>query len=238
MATKYDISESYPNSPLVEVVCEIRFSGELAIECRRNEFFDKIRNKYPKILIPQSGSSQTNPLTPYRFENESENAGIMLALNRFAFFDKDYSGHKQFISEFTRLAKILVETYPLRDLQRVGWRYINIIPFSREDGIVPLKRFVAAGIRVPEGISDQFENLGIVFVLRVSAGTITTRIESIIRSDDQQEALLLDFDFAMTEKLQTSKIGSYVRKAHKQTRNLFESLVTDEYRQYLREETI
>jgi len=238
MATTYDISEIYPNSPLVEVVCEIRFSAELAIECRRNEFFDKVRDKYPKILIPQSGGSQTTPITAYRFENESQKSGIILALNRFAFYEKDYSGHKRFINEFVRLAKILTETYPLRDLQRLGWRYINIIPYSREDGVVPLKRFVAAGIRVPEGISDQFENLGIVFVSRVTDGAITTRIESIIRSNDQQEALLLDFDFAMTEKLQTSKIRAYAKKAHEQTRTLFESLITDDYRQYLREETI
>ena len=238
MATTYDISESYPNSSLVEVVCEIRFSAELAIECKRNEFFDKIRDTYPNILLPQSIGTQTNPVTAYRFENESQNAGITLALNRFSFYEKDYSGHKKFIKEFTRLANTLIATYPLRDLQRLGWRYINIIPFTREDGIVPLNRFVAAGIKVPEGISDQFENLGIVFVSRVADGAITTRIESILRSNDQQEALLLDFDFAMTEKLQASKIGAYVRKAHKQTRALFESLITDEYRQYLREETI
>ena len=238
MATTYDISEIYPNSSLVEVVCEIRFSAELAIECKRNEFFDKIRDTYPNILLPQSIGIQTNPVTAYRFENESQTAGITLALNRFSFYEKDYSGHKKFIKEFTRLANTLIATYPLRDLQRLGWRYINIIPFSREDGIVPLNRFVAAGIKVPEGISDQFENLGIVFVSRVSDGAITTRIESILRSNDQQEALLLDFDFAMTEKLQASKIGTYVRKAHKQTRVLFESLITDEYRQYLREETI
>ena len=238
MATTYDISEIYPNSSLVEVVCEIRFSAELAIECKRNEFFDKIRDTYPNILLPQSIGIQTNPVTAYRFENESQNAGITLALNRFSFYEKDYLGHKKFIKEFTRLANTLIETYPLRDLQRLGWRYINIIPFSREDGIVPLNRFVAAGIKVPEGISDQFENLGIVFVSKVEGGAITTRIESILRSNDQQEALLLDFDFAMTEKLQPSKIETYAKRAHKQTRALFESLITDEYKQYLREETI
>ncbi len=238
METTYDISEIYPNSSLVEVVCEIRFSAELAIECKRNEFFDKIRDTYPNILLPQSIGIQTNPVTAYRFENESQNAGITLALNRFSFYEKDYSGHKKFIKEFTRLANTLIATYPLRDLQRLGWRYINIIPFSREDGIVPLNRFVAAGIKVSEGISDQFENLSIVFVSRVEGGAITTRIESILRSNDQQEALLLDFDFAMTEKLEPSKIETYAKKAHKQTRALFESLITDEYRQYLREETI
>ena len=99
-------------------------------------------------------------------------------------------------------------------------------------------RFVSAGIRVPEGVSDQFENLGIVFVSRVAGGTITTKIESIIRQEDRQEALLLDFDFAMTENLQFSKIGIFIEKAHEQTRGLFESLITEEYRQYLREETI
>ena len=35
---KYKITEVYPNSPLVEVVCEVRFPGELAIDCRTDEF--------------------------------------------------------------------------------------------------------------------------------------------------------------------------------------------------------
>jgi uncharacterized protein (TIGR04255 family) len=60
----------------------------------------------------------------------------------------------------------------------------------------------------------------------------------MIRSDDQQEALLLDFDFALTEEPAFSKINSCVSKAHKQTRALFENLITDDYRQYLRGESI
>ena len=234
MSKKYEISEVYPNSPLVEVVCEIRFPGELAIECRRDEFYEKIRDKYPTILVPQAGDR----LAPYRFENQNRNAEIMLALNRFSFHDKDYSGHKRFIKEFIELVKKLNQTYSLKKLARVGWRYINVIPFTREDGIVPLQRFVSLDVILPEGVSDQFENLSMVLISKVPDGTITTRIESIIRSDDQQEALLLDFDFALTEKLAFSKIHSCVRKAHSETRALFENLITDDYRQYLRGETI
>ena len=234
MSKKYEISEVYPNSPLVEVVCEIRFPGELAIECRRDEFYEKIRDKYPTILVPQAGDRSA----PYRFENQNRNAEIMLALNRFSFHDKDYSGHKRFIKEFIELVKKLNQTYSLKKLARVGWRYINVIPFTREDGIVPLQRFVSVDVSLPEGVSDQFENLSMVLISKVPDGTITTRIESIIRSDDQQEALLLDFDFALTEKLAFSKIHSCVRKAHSETRALFENLITDDYRQYLRGETI
>ncbi len=77
-----------------------------------------------------------------------------------------------------------------------------------------------------------------VLISKVPDGTITTRIESIIRSEDQQEALLLDFDFALTEKIAFSKINSCVIMAHEQTRAIFENLITDDYRQYLRGETI
>ncbi|RLC30196.1 MAG: hypothetical protein DRH37_05890 [Deltaproteobacteria bacterium] len=238
MPEKYNLSEVYPNSPLVEVVCEIRFSAELAIECRRNEFYDKIKKEYPAILIPQSGSNSVNALAPYRFENEDRTAGIMIAIDRFSFFDRDYGGHKRFITEFVRLAKILEETYPIKELKRLGWRYINIIPFSREDKIIPLHRFTSFELKLPEGISEKITNLSTVFISEVEEGTITTRIESIMRSDDQQEALLMDFDFALTERLFLTEIKKYVNKAHKQTREVFESLITDEYREYLRGETI
>ena len=231
---KYKITEVYPNSPLVEVVCEVRFPGELAIECRKDEFYEKIRDRYPTILVPKAGDS----LSPYRFENKGRTAEIMLAINRFSLHDKKYSGHKRFIKEFIDLFKTLYKMYSLKKLVRVGWRYINVIPFTREDGIVPLQRFISVNVNLPEGVSDQFENLSMVLISKVPDGSITTRIESIIRSDDQQEALLLDFDFALTEKIAFSKINSCVSMAHEQTRAIFENLITDDYRQYLRGETI
>ena len=231
---KYKISEVYPNSPLVEVVCEVRFPGELAIECRRDEFYEKIRDRYPTILVPKVGDG----LAPYRFENEGRTSEIMMAINRFSFHEKKYSGHKRFIKEFINSVKTLSQTYSLKKLARVGWRYINVIPFTREDGIVPLQRFISINVNLPEGVSDQFENLSMVLISKVPNGTITTRIESIIRSDDQQEALLLDFDFALTEKISFSRINSCVSMAHEQTRTIFENLITDDYRQYLRGETI
>ena len=234
MAPKYNLSEVYPNSPLIEVVCEIRFPGELAIECRRDEFYEKVRKQYPKILIPQGGDRTA----PYRFSNEERNEEIALALNRFSLHNKRYEGHKPFIKEFVRLTKLLQETYSLKSLLRIGWRYVNVIPYSRENGIVPLHRFISVGISFPNEMSGEFENLTLMFISRVQDGSITTRIESIIRANDQQEALLLDFDFGLTENLEFSKISTHVNQAHKQTRELFESLITDEYREYLRGETI
>ena len=162
----------------------------------------------------------------------------MLAINRFSFFDKDYSSHKLFITEFARLARLLGETYSLKNLGRLGWRYINAIPFTREDGIIPLRQFINFSINLPDDVSGKFENFGFTFISRVPNGTITTKIESVLRSDEQQEAILLDFDFARVEGLSMSEIAAQVNEAHQQARKLFENYITDEYRQYLRGETI
>ena len=201
--------EIYPNSPLVEVVCEVRFPSELDIECR-----------------------------PYRFENKDRIAGVMLAIDKYAFYVRKYEGHKKFIDEFKRVARILRETYSLQKINRLGWRYINIIPFTRENGIVPLKRFLSVGLKVPEGVSEEFENLNIVFISRVSNGSITTKIETVIREDNRQEALLLDFDFGITQKLSFYRLNALVNAAHEYTRSLFENLITNEYREYLRGDSI
>lgn len=212
MKKKFNISEIYPNSSLVEVVCEIRFPAELAIECKRDEFFEKIRDKYPLIMIPQTGKNPSNFLAQLRFENSNNTAGIIIGIDRFSFYEKDYSGHKLFISKFLKLVEILRKTYSIKKLIRIGWRYINVIPFTRENGIVPLQRFVNIAVKLPNGMSDQFENLSIVFMSKVPEGTITTRIEPMIRPDDQQEALIMDFDLGMTEKISFSRIGVNVRK--------------------------
>ncbi|KAA3596709.1 MAG: TIGR04255 family protein [Candidatus Scalindua sp. AMX11] len=238
MPKQYDIKEVYPNSPLVEVVCEIRFPEELSIVCRTNDFYDKIRDNYPNILVPQKGGLLAGALPTYRFENQDQNSGIMLAINRFSYYEKEYSGHKPFIKEFIRLTKIFGEMFTLKHVNRLGWRYINAIPFTREDGIVPLQQFINFDLNLPGEVSRKYENFSFTFISRVTNGTITTKIESVARSDEQQEAILLDFDFANVKKLTFSNIKDKVNEAHNQARNLFENYITDEYRQYLKGETI
>lgn len=235
---EFNLDEVYPNSPLIEVVCEIRFPIDIAIECRRDEFYSKIKDKYPEILVPQMQPKKAMSLEPYRFENKDRSSGVMLAIDKLSFYEKKYKGHKKFTKEFKRLCKLLGETYSLAKLDRIGWRYINLIPFSREDGTVPIHRFLTLSISSPKGISDRLENVSMVFISKVSSGSITTKVESVVRADRQQEALVLDFDFAMTEKLYFPKLGDYIKIAHEHTRILFENLITDEYRQYLRGESI
>lgn len=220
------------------MVCEIRFPGELSIECQRDKFYAKVRDQYPNLLIPKALPGSASSLEPYRFEDDANNSGIMLAINKFSFYQRTYEGHKMFIKKFLKLAKILGDTFKLNKLNRLGWRYINIIPFAREDGTIPLNRFISIGIKTPEGVSEDFENLSIVFISKISEGSITTKVEPVIREDSQEEGIALDFDFFMTKELNLSNLKEKVNNAHMQTRLLFENIITDNYREYLRGNTI
>ena len=237
--------EIYPNSPLVEVVFEIRFPGEPMVECRRHEFYDHVRSDYPRVLVPQIKAEGFPALEPYRFEKANGSAGIMLAIDKFAYYARKYPGYEEFKEELLKLASKFDKLFHLSNLKRTGWRYINIIPYTRENGSIPLKRFFNFDLYLPRrelitqiDAPEQYENLSITLISRIDNYSITTKLESIISSDGSREALLLDFDCAKSKDLLFSKTETYIEESHRIARNLFESLITDSYRKYLRGEEI
>ncbi|HBI23940.1 MAG: hypothetical protein A2Y48_02650 [Nitrospirae bacterium RIFCSPLOW2_12_42_9] len=229
----------YPNTPLVETVFEIRFTGEPAVECKRDEFFYKIRSKYPKVYVPKLKEAvQALALEPYHFRSEDDKTGVMIALNRFAFFTKEYKGFNSFKKETLMLMKIFTGMFKITKLNRTGLRYINIIPFARENDIIPVNNYLNFGINFPEVYPKQYNSLSIAFKALTEAGSITTRLENNVSIEGSQEVILLDFDYAKENNLSTSKLEHYLEESHKYTKQMFESLITDTYRSYLKGEAI
>lgn len=228
----------YPNSPLVEVIYEIRFPGEPRIECNRDIFYEKIRGNFPNVLVPSIKAGDFPALEPYRFESENKQSGIMIALNKFAYYVRQYSGYKQFCKEVVQWVTEFSAIYKISKLNRSGLRYINIISFSRESGVIPLNQFLKIRLDLPEVFPDNFENLSLVFISKTEGGAIATKIESIIAEDRSHEAILLDFDYAKNKDLTIDAVNQYLDESHAHTKRVFEELITDKYRQYLKGDTI
>ncbi len=232
-------SEIYPNSSLVEVIFEMKFPGEPAVECRRDIFYNLVRNDYPKILVPKTKEDSFVALEPYRFEKNDGSYGVMLALNKFSFNCHKYPGFFSFKKEVVTLVGKFKKAYPQVDkLNRTGFRYVNIIPFTREEGLVPLDSFLKLKLHMPTAIPERYKNISVGFVAQTKGGSITTRIETLAAADKSGEALLLDFDYAKEESLSINKINQYLDESHNYSRQLFEDLITDNYRMFLRGETI
>jgi hypothetical protein len=74
----------YPNSPLEAVVFEIRFPGEPAIECHRDQFFTDARDEFPRVFVPTLKAGKAAALSPYRFQREDESSSLLTAMSLFA----------------------------------------------------------------------------------------------------------------------------------------------------------
>lgn len=237
----FDNDALYPNQPLTDVACEVRFVGEMQVECERYKFWDRIRDAYPKILVPYAKDGSAPALQHYKFRAENDVRTVSVALNSIAFSEIRYSGHTSFINEFERLIGIFHDTYPrLGEIKRIGWRYINVISYSREEGRVPLCRFLKLDIPLPSKFFDNTSALDLSWTGQCMGGELTIHVGTLLKKDaSEQEGLLLDIDFAQTRKgIAWSQIPAVIREGRSNCRKVFEDLITDGYRQYLKGETV
>lgn len=232
------MTSTYPNAPLVEAVFEIRFPGEPAVECRRDEFFDLIRSKYPHVFVPKIQSGQSPPLELYHFRSDDQKHTVMTAINRFAFSSKKYEGFELFKKETLRLLEVFSKKFKIGKLSRTGLRYTNVIPFVREKDNFPLSSYLNVDINLPPAFPKQFEHLDLRFVAKLSSGSITTHIQPLKAQDGNEEGILLDFDFAKDKGLHIKKVEHYLNESHEQTKEMFEQIITDSYLKYIKGESI
>jgi len=227
----------YPKSTLAEVVFELRFPGEPAIECRRDEYFRAIRREFPKVWVPNTELGKAPALQPYQFKSKDDAETVMVAINRFAYSTKQYAGFPKFKPRALKLAKGFCERFAIRKLNRMGLRYINIVPFVRDAGRIPWQQYFTVRMNLPADAFDCLTNVNFAYEAKCDAGTITTRV-ACVRSDTADEAFVLDFDFAKTERVTAAKLAAAIQEAHDRTKQVFQQIVSDEYKAVMRGEAI
>lgn len=226
--------EVYVNSPLQGVVFEIRFPGEPGIECHRDEFFEKVRNDFPQVLVPKVTEGTAVALAPYHFTSISGERALLTALNSFAYRTSKYPGYAMFRPEVLSWIRAFTETFKVGRLTRTGLRYTNIIPFAPGVGF-PLQRFLRLGMALGTEQVNEFSKFFLATEIPAASGSLTIQVGM---APGEHEGILLDFDFAMTEGLTIEQVEQYMDQSHAETKRLFESLLTDEYRTYLRGDVV
>ena len=227
----------YPNSSLVEVIAETRFPVALSVECKRDCFYEKIKKDFPIITFPLIQNNSIIAYQPYQFSSIDGSEWILLAVNKFSYHTRKYSGHKKFGNKYLKLADLFSKVFSVAKFDRIGWRYINLIPFVRESGVIPISRFFNMHLKLPETIPDDYQYLSATFVVNAGSGSIVARLTPFIK-DDGMEAFFLDIDYGVMGNLTFENMKTNLEEAHRYTRGCFESLITDNYRQFLRGDTL
>ncbi|MBI5242270.1 MAG: TIGR04255 family protein [Elusimicrobia bacterium] len=227
-------NEIYPRAPLVEAVFEIRFPGEPAIECRRNELFDFVRQDMPVVRVLEPLAGDSHMFRVYQFAAADDSQSVMAGLNVFAYSSRKYAGFEGFRAKLEPIFKFFCDRFMVKTLRRVGLRYINVIPFARENGVVPLGRYLKSSVILAPSLPQAAEVCSVGLLIPLPKGRIATRIETLKEAKTGGEALLLDFDYFKTDNLNAESLIEHLEESHQQTKEFFESIIADQYREFIR----
>jgi uncharacterized protein (TIGR04255 family) len=228
-------SEKYPNAPVREVVFEIRFPGEPSVESKRDQFFDLVRSEFPEVHVPiiDPARTQAIALVPYHFKSPDRSRAILTALNLVAYSTQNYPGFRQFKDEVSGILEKFWSIVRIEKLTRIGLRYVNAIPLPPGSNPANL---LNVGIALGNYPGEAVQNLQVGLEIPRERGLLTMRLGPA--PSVNQPVLSLDFDYSKEKDLTFSRVGEYLDESHEETRMLFESLITDSYRSYLRGEAI
>lgn len=224
------MSEIFPNAPLVEAVFEIRFSANLSIDCKKDQYCEKIKDEFPILFFPTKMPSP--PIISYRLANKDDKNGVIFSINSFAFSCRIYKGFSRFERDCVAFVMDFVHLFGIEELTRIGLRYINHIPIIREKGLIPLNRYLNFGYRLPNSIPEGIENFSNEFITKCNEGKIRTVISDLIH--DNNEFIILDFDYFFDGKLESREISDYLKKSHEKTKQFFLDITTEEYKSIMR----
>src|SRR4051812_15499453 len=88
-----------PNSPLVDVVFEARFKGDLSVLAKWGELQRAVKDRYPQLLVPQSRDGEAPLLQPLQLASLDAKSRILLAVNSFAFGTSSYVDYDTFVRD-------------------------------------------------------------------------------------------------------------------------------------------
>ena len=227
----------YPNQPLISVATEVRFRGDLKVESNRPEFHQTIRDDFPQLKVPYAEEGVAPALQHYRFENDQSSHGVQVAVHSFSYYARDYPGHDAFFSIVDSLLEKFVRLIGALHVNRIGWRYINAIPFARENGLVPLHRFFGHVFGMELRRDHLFTSADMRATLPINGAQLNMALKTVESKDSpQEESLLLDIDAFRTYESQlmnASDVMDEIRHVHASGYAVFESLITKDYRAYL-----
>jgi uncharacterized protein (TIGR04255 family) len=230
MTDNSKLDRHYPNAPLLEVAGEVRFPGEVAVESNRHLFWDQIREQYPQVLVPAVAAGDHVALKAYRYRSSSGDRSVAVAINSLSLSENRYTTHETFMTCYPKIATA----------SRIGWRYINAIPFVRsDDGTAPVSQFFLPNFGILKGMGPNVKNFSLSLQAPRTDGEAAVKLSTATDARNGQEAFLLDIDCCVTgADLIFGSALEHLANAHSVARQVFEGLITDSYRQYLRGEAI
>ena len=239
----------YAKSPLVEVICQLRFPTILSIGANEPAAFqDAVRREFPRYASRQEqlppklvrkGNSTAlqaqKPITNYSFISEDGRWRLNLTQNFIALSTLAYQRWEDFAAQLDRPLAQFIQIYQPNFFQRIGLRYVNAV--SRQ-------RLGLTDVLWDDLIQDQYIGiLGQPDVEESEIAKCTLDVETPLvggyrmklhagpgllggGKTDKEPKFILDEDFSTSGELSADSVPEKLEQMHRFAVCLFQGAIT------------
>ena len=245
------MSKKYENSPLIETLCEFKFSPDTEWDSTvTGMLYEKILKEFPikeersvkEITFDQSDkglrqSINHTPRTSFFTEDRKSSIQIgphLLAISRF----QPYSSWENYGPKITFAFDSLKTLIDIKGLLRVGLRYINRIEVETTES-VDLDNFFNFTPRLGKNLPQDMQTFIVGCVLPFFKGRDACKVQltDALPSKPSTSAFLLDLDYSLNKpsEIPIDKTMEWIETAHNKIDEIFEGCITDNLRTIFKE---
>ncbi len=239
----------YKRSPLVEVVCQLRFPPILKISHQEPvEFQDKIRAKYPlfettRAQLPSEISHVVQQLglplqsdVAYNLKSEDQRWSLSLTKDFIALTTSSYERYEQFKQRLEEALEIFEDIYQPSSYTRIGLRYQDLIIRSKlgienKDWSELIAKHIASELNEPN-FSSSIQTIVKRLALKTEIGHINLNHGLVNVKEAQggsnEIAYLFDADFYTEQKIEgNGNVWDVLNQFNQFAGRLFRWSITD-----------
>ena len=244
----------YARSPLVEVICQLRFPTILSIGANEPAAFQEaIRKDFPKYMTRQeqlppkvvkkgnaTALEPQKPITNYHFVSEDGRWKLNLTQNFIALSTLSYQRWEDFAARLDQALAQFIQIYQPAYFERLGLRYVNAISRQRlglEDQLWDdLIRDHYVGILGQPDVEETEITKCSLDVETPLVGGYRMKVHAgpgLIGGGktDKEVKFILDGDFSTSGQLTADSVPAKLEDMHRFALCLFRGAITDELHQ-------
>lgn len=240
---------AFDRNPLVEVICQIRFDGELGSSefnsSSASKFHSSLREQFPfferKEVDSSGDDSELSSLVEYNFINESRDCMVTFSRSFISFSTLRYQRWEKFFDQFSLALNALEALLGQQKFSRVGLRYQDVIcrsdlGFDVSEPWINLLRQDIVPLRSNDLIRHCVTAQQTRFAIKLNDNSemLAADIFTANRSKDDEECFIIDADFFdNTEVKNASGTKEVLSKFNRYARDFFQWCITEKLKEAL-----
>ena len=224
----------YPNQQLKSVSLETYFKGKLDVVIRLGEVQARFSERLSELYVPNVQAGDALALRPYQLRPPDQSETLAVAVNQATYASFRYPGYTAFIAQATTFLEPTLAILGIDRLERVVYRYENEIALSRDENQeIPVQEIVCVAAVDVEGVLG-VRALDVSWTRRWLHGTVGAKVVVEAAPHLGIDVLRISIFAEHNPAGAAASLRDYADSVHALARSVFESMITAEFRTFLR----